>query len=254
MLYCCVHAISLSSNMDYCCIVFISTITLPPPSSLSLIWLIVVFMMASFLFLLSRTLSLHSPLVLSLVYCCIGACLAPPLSLLVCVASMLPPSFSLSPVIVEDHFGGSRYPEIQDNPGQSGYPQLSSDALSINYDSLWRCCTLSHHTLSSTIQHYPTLSDSFFSSGKTRMHDICGGWRQRGCRLSIKRGSPLSSEGGCRLSIEMSQPRGRVILSCDLRSKPNLKNKNNARSLARLWTKARRSGTRSGVRSGRKNS
>ena len=95
MLYCCVHAISLSSNMDYCCIVFISTITLPPPSSLSLIWLIVVFMMALSLSLLSRTLSLHSPLVLSLVYCCIGACPAPSLSIMVCVATRTP-SLSLS--------------------------------------------------------------------------------------------------------------------------------------------------------------
>jgi hypothetical protein len=58
MVYCCVRAISLTANMDCCCIIFISTITLPPLSSLSQIWLIVVFMMALSLSLLSRTLSL----------------------------------------------------------------------------------------------------------------------------------------------------------------------------------------------------
>ena len=65
MVYCCVRAISLTANMDCCCIIFISTITLPPLSSLSQIWLIVVFMMASSLSLLSRTLSLSALSLLS---------------------------------------------------------------------------------------------------------------------------------------------------------------------------------------------
>ncbi len=81
--------------MDYCCIASFLL-------SLSLIWLIVVLVMASSLSLLSRTLSICSlsPLVLSLFIVASALASLPPSLSLVCVASVLPLSFSLSPLSV----------------------------------------------------------------------------------------------------------------------------------------------------------